>query len=106
MRTIKFRGISERTGEFVYGYYVPTCPMSSNPGIVDDEFVHEVKSESVAQLVGYDADGEEVYEGDVLIGEHGDEWEGVLRRTVTLPQYYDDSPFIGTGLKLKEARHD
>ena len=67
MREIKFRGISERTGEFVYGYYVPTCPMSSNPGIVDDDdIIHEVKPESIAQFLDYDANGREVYEGDEL----------------------------------------
>ena len=68
MRELKFRGLSERTGEFVYGYYVPICPMSSNPGIVDDDdFVHEVKPNSIALPVGYDADGQEIYEGDELI---------------------------------------
>lgn len=67
MRQIKFRGISTKTGKFVYGYYVPQCPMSSFPGIVDgNDLIHEVKHDSIAQLVGYDKDGQEVYEGDTV----------------------------------------
>lgn len=67
MRQIKFRGISTKTGKYVYGYYVPQCPMSSFPGIVDDDgFINEVEPDSVAQLVGTDINGKEVYEGDIV----------------------------------------
>lgn len=67
MRQIKFRGIDVKTGKYVYGYYVPQCPMSSFPGIVDgNEVIHEVKHDSIAQLVGHDSNGDEVYEGDTI----------------------------------------
>ena len=32
-----------------------------------------VANEDVIQLVGYDVDGKEIYEGDKVIGEYGDE---------------------------------
>ena len=32
-----------------------------------------VKRDTVAQLVGYDKDGKEIYEGDKVISEYGDE---------------------------------
>ena len=66
-RLIKFRGCDVETGEFVYGDFITRGPLESKPGIIDDEdFYHEVDPESVAQLVEYDADGGEVYEGDVF----------------------------------------
>lgn len=67
MIPIKFRGKSTETGKYVYGDFVHYVPLSTFPGIVDEDgFVHEVYPNSVAQLVGYDADGREVYEGDEL----------------------------------------
>ena len=60
MQTIKFRGKSKYSDKIIFGDF--------NHGkenvYVDDEPVYP---ESVAQLVGYDADGNEVYEGDQLI---------------------------------------
>ena len=65
MRQIKFRGRRLDNGQFVYGDFVHYVPQSSFPGIVDEDgFVHEVAPESVAQLVGRDVNGKEVYEGD------------------------------------------
>ena len=59
---IKFRGKSA-VGE-VYGFYVER---ESKPYIVN-EFgtMVSVDKESVVQLCGYDYDGAEVYEGDIL----------------------------------------
>lgn len=69
MRQIKFRG-KTLDGKIVFGYYVPTCPMSSFPGIVDDmDYIHAIEPDSIAQLVGHDKDGNEVYEGDILVRE-------------------------------------
>lgn len=63
-RKIKFRGRDIDTYEFVYGDFVHNVPMSSFNGIIDDnDFVHEINDDTVAQLVGYDKDGREVYEG-------------------------------------------
>ncbi|MBR1806466.1 MAG: hypothetical protein IJ774_08795 [Selenomonadaceae bacterium] len=68
MRPIKFRGRDIDTYELVYGDFVHNVPMSSFNGIIDDnDFVHEINDDTVAQLVGYDKDGREVYEGDTFV---------------------------------------
>lgn len=103
MRQIKFRGISTKTGKYVYGYYVPQCPMSSFPGIVDDDgFINEVELDSVAQLVGFDSNADEVYEGDILTYANG-EWTAALgaymRNSAALCHYNFKNA------TLKEANH-
>ncbi len=94
-RTIKFRGKRIDNGEFVYGDlqthfrtdgktkvfvirtwerlddWVVVVPNKSV--IVAEYYERPVEPDSVAQLVGYDSAGNEVYEGDVVIGEYGDE---------------------------------
>lgn len=83
MRPIKFRGRRIDNGEFVYGVYVKSVPMSSFPGIVDDDdYIHDVDPDSIAQLVGYDVDGKEVYEGDTLIDDDGQEFVASLQGIV------------------------
>lgn len=59
MRQIKFRGVRMSDGETIYGYYYVRA---------GDAYIDEwrVEPDTVAQLVGYDNDGEEVYEGDEL----------------------------------------
>ena len=67
MPQIKFRGIDIDTGDYVYGDFVHYVPMSTFPGIVDvDGFVHEIKPDSVKQLVGFHSDGTEIYNGDII----------------------------------------
>lgn len=84
MRTIKFRGRCIGSGTLVYG---------DLKHYFDDVFVNgwQVKPESVAQLVGYDCDGKEVYEGDVLILQNGIEYIAFL---------FDN---VINGCKLKEV---
>ena len=67
-REIKFRG-RDRRGNVFYGSYD-----QSTATINDFEYAecHAVEPESVAQLIGYDVNGKEIYEGDVVIGEYGD----------------------------------
>ena len=78
-RTIKFRGRCignhfPHFGEMVYGSLIAyednasslhcfICSQGQEPFHVD----YPVDPESVAQLVGYDSDGNEVYEGDVFV---------------------------------------
>ena len=75
-RPIKFRGVSLDTGEFIYG---DLRIIGIRPHIFKeaqcyyDEELIEVDEDSVAQLVGYDANGNEVYEGDKVVSEYGDE---------------------------------
>ena len=67
MRPIRFRG-KTFIGEIVYGYYVPQCPMSSFPCIVDDqEFMQEVYPKSIEQLIAVDKNYNDVYEKDLII---------------------------------------
>lgn len=72
MRKIKFRGRDIETGRTVYGgYKVGRC---GEPIIITNfTAAYEVTPESVAQLIGIDAHGREVYEGDKVIRIAGDE---------------------------------
>ena len=92
MRPIKFRGVDIDTGEFVYAELGQVSAEISDEYlsfITDD--MHLVDADSISQLVGYDADGREVYEGDVIVFPFGTEIDAVLYGNVT--------PFA----KLKEA---
>ncbi|MBR5913974.1 MAG: hypothetical protein IKZ58_06400 [Selenomonadaceae bacterium] len=69
---IKFRGEDIISGEYHYGDYVTRSEgcairVRENDKLFDlHEYEIAVKPESVAQLVGYDANGDEVYEGDKI----------------------------------------
>ena len=117
MRQIKFRGRRLDNGQFVYGDFVHYVPQSSFPGIVDEDgFVHEVESDSVAQLVGRDVNGKEVYEGDILTDEKGFTYEAALQSSVEwqnekdlgAPKAWRGMPFAFAKafakLTLKEAK--
>lgn len=65
MREIKFRGREVDTGRVVYGYYLESATTS---WIRDNEMKTyvQVDPDTVAQLVGHDSNGREIYEGDEL----------------------------------------
>lgn len=74
MRKIKFRGKNIKTGEIHYGHYsdypvsggrIETCITDKNL----DGWI--VDPETVAQFVGYDEDGKEVYDDDDMVDEFG-----------------------------------
>ena len=84
MRKIKFRG-QDICGHYVYGLLTKKKIRNSGNlewAIVDGHFTQgetiPVIENSIAQLVGYDADNAEVYEGDVLVSESGHEYIATL----------------------------
>ena len=94
-RPIKFRGRNIDTGEVVFG---DLRIIGIRPHIFKeaqcyyDEELIEVDEDSVAQLVGYDCDGREVYEGDTIVLQNGAEYVAKLFGNITSP------------VKLKEAQ--
>ena len=65
MRMIKFRGKDLDSDKVVYGHfwYSESFGTTVNGVVVDPE--------SVVQFIGYDAEGNEIYEGDSLIDSDG-----------------------------------
>ena len=73
MRTIKFRGRDAETGEYVYAELKDIVGQQVHVTFVLTHHLCHVKCDSLAQLVGYDANGAEVYEGDLLIDDYEQE---------------------------------
>ena len=88
-RTIKFRGVEFFSKKFVYGQTIRETEDGFDMWTGDD-WLH---CTDLAQLVGFDANGNEVYEGDELISVDGD---------------YEDTAKLFSNVcdsdKLKEAR--
>ena len=67
---IKFRGTTPNN-ELVFGKYLTCTHNSEGEDTVlwigdEDNGYHIVMDDSLVQLVGYDAEGNEVYEGDII----------------------------------------
>ena len=98
---VKFRAKNNFSGEIIYGDLLhygtkvairyQAAPNRWEADIVDPE--------SVCQLIGYDADGNEVYEDDILINEKGTEFQAVLKGlsigigNCSYHRYLDDSKY-------------
>lgn len=98
-RPIKFRG-RDMTGHFVFGLLTKKRIRSSGEirfaiatGNCSAAETIPVNENSIAQLVGFDCDGREVYEGDIITNGQGYE---------TVIQYGDNPDFVHLH-KLKEA---
>ena len=98
MRPIKFRGRDINTGKFV------SAEINDEylTFITDD--VHLVDADSIAQLVGYDCDGREVYEGDFLVNDNGDGFFAELVGAVITDEGFLHADIPPEVLKLKEAQ--
>ena len=59
---IKFRAKSCETGEYVYSNQVRQYEKNLSQGQMNGEEVYNIN-----QLIGYDCDGNEIYEGDKLM---------------------------------------
>ena len=72
MRKIKFRGKNIWSGKMIFGDFLDDGKevFIRDINAENKPFV-QIESDSVTQLVGYDSDGKEVYEGDELIAENG-----------------------------------
>ena len=99
MRQIKFRGRRVDTGEFVYGdliQFKTALLPAVHYFILHNGCQDEVEPDSVAQLVGRDVNGKEVYEGDIVIRYDSEEEfieapeNGVLREVVLYTQVNPD----------------
>lgn len=81
MKTIKFRG-RDAYGKLHYGDL-----WQRTDGMIlfdhDETVWQRVHPESVAQLVGFDSDGNEVYEGDTLVLPNGTEYAARLFDNIT-----------------------
>ena len=63
MRKYKFRGKRLDNGEIIYG----DLSVSSRPAVGNGKEWFLVEPESVAQFVGFDSDGNEIYESDEIV---------------------------------------
>lgn len=68
MMFIKFRGQDYFTGELRYGFY---CRNNEGANIIENQHAYLVDPDSVRQLVGYDLNHREIYEGDVVADFNG-----------------------------------
>lgn len=88
-RYIWFRGETIPDGKIVYGYYIARkgkeylCDSSQLPW----------RCKNIAQFVGIDSEDNDIYEGDVLLDEYGNEHVAAIQ----------DFPKVIASLKLKEA---
>ncbi|MBQ3435078.1 MAG: hypothetical protein IJG24_08560 [Selenomonadaceae bacterium] len=114
MRPIKFRGrVPDNqgidAGKIVcgslldYGEGTLNCPQFwIRPKDADRNF--PVDEDSIAQLVGFDADGREVYEGDFLVNDNGDGFFAELVGAVLTDEGFLHADIPPEILKLKEAQ--
>ena len=108
MREIKFRGMT-MGGHFVYGLLTKKRIRNSGElawAIAAGNFTGAetvpVIEETIAQLVGHDSQGAEIYEGDTLTDGSGNSYIAVLERCVEWK--YDSNDSIFRRMPIKFAK--
>lgn len=96
---IKFRGVARGIrqypkGKIYYGLYDDGWDVEAPCIFFKDDtnswnFV-PIEPDSVAQLIGYDKDGKEIYTGDVVISELGNKFTAELRPLVAKQTVIDE----------------
>lgn len=89
-RQIWFRGQTIADGKIVYGYYIARDNVKE---YIFDGSQLPWRCKNIAQFVGHDNAGNDIYEGDVLLDEYGNEHVAAIQ----------DFPKVIASLKLKEA---
>ncbi len=88
----KFRGYCHEFGGFIYGrllrrdYYNTGYHEFFIEGIDEEygDYLPDVDPETVAQMIGHDKDGVEIYEGDKLVDNLGREHIATIQDTIEL----------------------
>ena len=76
---IKFRALNIETNAFIT-FELGECSAELRPDyltVISDD-VYTIEADTICQLVGYDDNGDEVYEGDVVTAEAGMEFVATL----------------------------
>lgn len=106
MQEFKFRGVDINTGEFVYAELdeIIIADRHDILGITKNNGFFYVDASTLARLVGYDSDGREVYEGDILVDAFGNEFTARLHPMgVNDDDCIDLADSAKLNLKLKET---
>lgn len=108
MRTIKFRGkvaaeCEGYAGQTVYGSLIIYALGSTHwINSLEDERGYPVEPDSVAQMVGYDSNGAEIYEGDTLTNTEGENFQACLTDAVLTDEgFLHNIPFEVLMLKVQ-----
>lgn len=89
-RYIWFRGQTINDDKIVYGYYIAR---ENGKEYIFDGSQLPWRCKNIAQFVGIDSEDNDIYEGDVLLDEYGNEHVAAIQ----------DFPKVIASLKLKEA---
>ena len=100
MRPIKFRGREFFSKKFIFGQTIRQTDDGFDMWAGDD-WAH---CTDLVQLVGYDCDGREVYEGDFLVNDNGDGFFAELVGAVLTDEGFLHTDIPPEILKLKEAQ--
>ena len=110
MEVVKFRGIlTSLRKEIVYGVGFLKSPCAYDFLITENRKCETIKRRSLAQLIGYDSKGNEVYESDKIIDKNGNELtacfsrQGITTDGHRVDLQCDNFEFLLKDVELKEG---